>query len=125
MSKTVLIVEDDSFNLMFMRELLVSLGLHTLEAGSADEAVAAALADRPDLILMDIQLRGSSGLQATRRLRQQEPLAGVPIIAVTALALDDDRRRALEAGCDDHVAKPIDVATFIATVSRVLGLPAP
>jgi two-component system cell cycle response regulator DivK len=122
MSKTVLVVEDDSFNLLFMRELLATLPVRTLEAGTADEAVEIALAERPDLILMDIQLRRSSGLQAAQRLKRHPELAGVPIIAVTALALEADRRRILQAGCDAYVAKPIDVQDFVATVSRTLGL---
>lgn len=119
--KRILVVEDDDFNLLFMKELLATLPVECIEARTAEEAMARARDSAPDLVLMDIQLRHGSGLEVTRQLKADGALQHIPIVAVTALAMDADRERVLEAGCDAYVAKPIDVTAFIEAITAYLG----
>jgi two-component system, cell cycle response regulator DivK len=118
--KRLLIVEDSELN----RELLVQIfeGAYDLEvAVDGEAAVQATTAFRPDLILMDIALPGMSGLDAVRAIRANELVAGTPIVAVSSYVMPGDRERALEAGCDEYVAKPIDDEALVALVGRLLG----
>ena len=116
----VLIVEDNPANLMLMRAVLQRANFRTAEASSAEEALARLAAARPDAILMDIQLPGEDGLALTRRLKSDPGTAAIPVIALTAHAMKEDRERALAAGCDEYFPKPIDTRTFAPALAAVL-----
>ena len=106
MSKRILIIEDQEDNRAILRDLLASVGYEILEAVNGEEGVRMAAAHRPDLILMDIQLPLIDGYEATRRIKVQETLRAIPIIAVTSYALSGDEEKARSAGCDGYVTKP-------------------
>jgi two-component system cell cycle response regulator DivK len=108
----ILIVEDNEKNLKLLRDLLQFKGYRTLEAGTAEVGIALASAHRPDLILMDIQLPGMDGLAALGRLKAEPSTAAIPVIALTAFAMKDDRERFLGAGFDGYLGKPINVKEF-------------
>jgi CheY-like chemotaxis protein len=117
---TILIIEDNRRNMLLVRELLAMHGFRTLEASEAEEGITRAKAERPDLILMDLQLPGMDGLTATRLLRQDPATAAIPVIALTAHAMKGDRERALEAGCTGYIPKPIDTRRFLAQIRTFL-----
>jgi two-component system cell cycle response regulator DivK len=117
---TVLIIEDNRRNMLLIRDLLRLHGFRTLEAADGEEGIARAKAERPDLILMDLQLPGMDGLTATRVLRQDPITAAIPVVALTAHAMKGDRERALEAGCSGYIPKPIDTRRFLAQVQTFL-----
>lgn len=117
----VLVVDDNAMNLKLVRFLLTKRGHRVVTAMSAGEALTALEAEVPALILMDLQLPGMDGLELTRRLRLDTALADVPIVAVTASAMRGDEERALAAGCDGYVAKPIDTHTFPGIVEAHLA----
>ena len=117
---TILIVEDNRRNMLLIRDLLRLHGFRTLEASDGEEGIARATADRPDLILMDLQLPGMDGLTVTRVLRQDPVTAAIPIVALTAHAMKGDRERALEAGCSGYIPKPIDTRCFLAQIQVFL-----
>jgi len=120
-SRLILVVEDSPLNQMIVVAVLTQAGYRTETAGNGLEAVMAAQAGGFDLILMDVSMPEMDGLTATRLLRGLPDAAGrVPVVAMTADAGDDDRARCLEAGMDDHVAKPIDRAQLLDTVARWL-----
>ena len=116
--KTVLIIEDNENNLYMMRFILNKLGHAVIEARDGAAGVEMAREKRPDLILMDIQLPVMDGYTATRRIREEEALRNVPIIAVTSYAMVGDREKAIAAGCTDYVEKPIDPAHFIKILEK-------
>ena len=120
MTKRILIVEDQEDNRQIMQDLLESAGYEVMIAVNGREGVAKASSDKPDLVLMDIQLPGLDGYEAARRIRQAEEQGRTPIIAVTSYALGDDRIKALEAGCDDYVAKPVSPRDLLAKVRSYL-----
>ena len=105
-AKTVLYVEDNEFNRKIVRQLLSVTTYRLLEAIDGEQGVAMAFEARPDLVLMDIQLPKLSGLDATRKIRQDPRTAHVPIIVVTSFALSGDDQKALEAGASAYLAKP-------------------
>ncbi|HEX2208415.1 MAG TPA: response regulator [Longimicrobium sp.] len=107
----VLIAEDHEDSRDALRTLLDAFGYRVIEAENGRRAVELALAERPDLILMDMMMPLVDGFQATREIRQVEGLRGVPIVALTAM--EGARERVLQAGCDDMVAKPLDVRAFL------------
>jgi len=117
---TILIVEDNRRSMLLIRDLLQIHGFRTLEAFDGEEGIARAKAERPDLILMDIQLPGMDGLTAARLLRQDPVTVGIPVVALTAHAMKGDRERALKAGCNGYIAKPIDTRRFLAQVQAFL-----
>jgi len=119
--ENILVVDDNVMNLTLVRFLLTKQGYRVCTAGDAAQALAAIAAELPDLILMDIQLPGVDGLELTRQLRTMPAVCRVPIVAVTASAMRGDEERALAAGCDAYVAKPIDVYRFPALVERYLA----
>ena len=121
MSKTILVVEDQEDNRQILRDLLGASGFDMREAGDGEAALAEVAKQRPDLILMDIQLPDISGLEAVRQLKEDEQTREVPIIAVTAFAMAGDERKTLESGCDAYVAKPIMLRPFLETVERFIG----
>ena len=105
----ILIIEDNERNLKLVRDVLQFNGFQTAEARTAEDGLALASASPPDLVLLDLQLPGIDGMEAFRRLRASPPTAGVPVVAVTALAMKDDRERVLRAGFDGYLEKPISV----------------
>ncbi|NWG93500.1 MAG: response regulator [Parvularculaceae bacterium] len=118
--KTVLVVEDNELNMKLFNDLLEAHGYRVVQARTGREAIAAARAESPDLILMDIQLPEISGLQVTQEILKDPTLADVPIIAVTAFAMKGDEERIRAGGCLDYIAKPISVAAFLDKVKRYL-----
>ena len=120
MSRRILVVEDHEENRRIMRDLLTAAGYEMLEAHTGEEGVARAEAERPDLILMDIQLPGLDGYEATRRIKANPALRAIPVIAVTSYALSGDDQKALAAGCDAYITKPIDTRTLPETLARLL-----
>ncbi|MEP6966848.1 MAG: response regulator [Pseudomonadota bacterium] len=120
MVKTVLIVEDNELNMKLFHDLLQAQGYHILQTGEGLAALALARAHKPDLILMDIQLPAISGLEVTRWLKEDEALAHIPVIAVTAYAMKGDEERIRDGGCEAYIAKPIAVSTFLETIGRFL-----
>jgi CheY-like chemotaxis protein len=105
----ILIIEDNERNLKLVRDVLRFNGFQTAEARTAEDGLALASASPPDLVLLDLQLPGIDGMEAFRQLRGSPPTAGVPVVAVTALAMKDDRERVLRAGFDGYLEKPISV----------------
>ncbi len=116
MIKRILVVEDHEDNRRIMRDLLTSSGYEVIEAITGLEGVTAAETHRPDLILMDIQLPGIDGYEATRRIKANPHLQKVPIIVVTSYALSGDDVKAFEAGCDAYVAKPLSPRDLLAKI---------
>ena len=116
MSRRILVVEDHEENRRIMRDLLTAAGYEMLEALTGEEGVARAEAERPDLILMDIQLPGIDGYETTRRIKAIPALRAIPIIAVTSFALSGDDRKALAAGCDAYVTKPFSPRALLAKI---------
>lgn len=110
----ILYIEDNADNRTLVRRILLAVGLNIAleEAVSALDGINRALIAPPDLILIDLSMPGMDGLEATRRLRAHESLREVPIVALTANVMEADRRRALDAGCDGYIGKPIDVDRF-------------
>lgn len=105
----ILVVEDNERNLKLVRDVLEFAGFQVASATTAEQGVALAVGDPPDLVLMDLQLPGMSGTEALRRLRDSTVTRAVPVVAVTAFAMKDDRARALSAGFDGYLEKPISV----------------
>ncbi len=120
MSKRILVVEDQEDNRRIMRDLLTSAGYEMIEATTGEEGVALAETHRPDLILMDIQLPGLDGYEATRRIKANPALRQIPIIAVTSYALSGDDVKAGQAGCDAYVAKPFSPRALLAKIREFL-----
>ncbi|MDQ3068858.1 MAG: response regulator [Acidobacteriota bacterium] len=121
----ILIVEDNPANMTLAKFLVESAGHTVISAADAEEGLAMARMGIPDLILMDIQLPGMDGLQATQLLKQDEATARIPVIALTALAMKGDEARIRAAGCDGYIAKPIAYRTFLETVTTHLARIAP
>ena len=121
--KTVLLVEDNEDNLIVYRTILDHVGYRVIEARDGEEGVARARADHPDLILMDLSLPKMDGWEATRRIKADEGTRQIPIIAVTAHALDDDREKATQVGCDGYLAKPVAPRRVVEEVERFIGKP--
>lgn len=120
MSKTILIVEDNELNMKLFNDLLQAHGYNTLQAKDGRVVVELTRKNRPDLILMDIQLPEISGLEITKMLKADDDLRSIPVIAVTAFAMKGDEQKIRNGGCDGYIAKPISVASFLQTVSRFL-----
>jgi two-component system, cell cycle response regulator DivK len=123
MAKTVLIVEDNELNMKLFHDLLEAHGYAILGTRNGTEALALARQYRPDLILMDIQLPEVSGLEVTKRLKDDADLRHIPVVAVTAFAMKGDEERILAGGCQAYLSKPISVSKFIDTVRQFLGDP--
>jgi len=120
MSKRVLVIEDQEDNRRIVRDLLSTAGYEILEAVTGEDGVVAAEANRPDLILMDIDLPGLNGYEATRRIKAIPALQGIPIIAVTSYALSGDDQKAFAAGCDAYVTKPFSPRALLAKIREYL-----
>jgi len=118
--KKILIVEDNPQNMKLMEMLLEAKGYILLEAIDGEQAMDVATTERPDLILMDIQLPKMSGLEVTRKLRQLPAFNHIPIIAITAYAMKGDKEKFIEAGCDAYLTKPIDTRELPKVISEML-----
>jgi two-component system cell cycle response regulator len=116
----ILVVEDNSENLELIRFLLAAFGHEPLLTTGAREGLEAAMAERPDLILMDIQMPEMDGFEALAEIRAQPAVAATPVVALTALAMVGDRERALRAGFDGYITKPIRPEAFVAEIDRFL-----
>ena len=117
----ILIVEDNEKNLKLVRDVLQVKGFATIEAGTGEEGVRLARERMPALILMDIQLPGISGIEALKILRADPKTAAIPIVAVTASVMQQDRKLITEAGFDGYVSKPINIKEFLDAVRAALG----
>ena len=120
-AKRILAIEDHEENRRLLRDLLTSFGYELIEALTGEEGLTAAETQRPDLILMDIQLPGIDGYETTRRIKANPALRHIPVIAVTSYALSGDDVKALEAGCDAYVTKPFDPAELLERIRGYLG----
>jgi two-component system, cell cycle response regulator DivK len=116
----ILIIEDNPANMKLAVLLLHNVGHVTLSAVDAENGIAVARADQPDLILMDIQLPGMDGLTATALLKQDPRTAHIPVIALTALAMKEDQEKSQTAGCDGYIAKPLRYAELHAAIDGLL-----
>ena len=116
MSRRILLIEDHEDNRRIVRDLLTPAGYEVIEALTGEDGVSMADSHRPDLILMDIQLPGLDGYEATRRIKASPALRGIPIIAVTSYALSGDDVKAREAGCDAYVTKPFSPRALLAKI---------
>ena len=120
MSKRILVVEDQPDNRQIIRDVLAPTDYEITEAENGVEALAAIAKQRPDLILMDIQLPIMDGYEATRRIKADPALRSIPIIAVTSLALDGEEQTARAAGCDDYVPEPYSPRQLLAKIQQCI-----
>jgi len=121
MTPRILVVEDQEDNRRIIRDLLASAGYQMIEALDGESGVRLAETERPDLILMDIQLPGLDGYEATRRIKTNPELRAIPIIVVTSYALSGDDVKAMQAGCDAYVAKPFSPRQLLAKIREFLA----
>lgn len=117
----ILIVEDNPINLKLAETILQFVGHETFAAGNGDEAIAGAHSELPDLILMDVQMPGMNGLEATRLLKQDPATAAIPVLGLTAFAMKGDAERILAAGCDAYLPKPYSHAQLTEAVENLLS----
>lgn len=120
MTKTVLVVEDNELNMKLFHDLLEAHGIQTVQTRNGNEVLEIARKEKPDLILMDIQLPEVSGLEVTRWLKDDEGLKHIPVIAVTAFAMKGDEQKIREGGCEDYISKPISVTHFMEVIDKYL-----
>jgi two-component system cell cycle response regulator DivK len=120
-SRAILIVEDNPRNLKLARDILNHAGYATLEAENAEDGLALARAERPALILMDVQLPGIDGVEALSRLRSDPATAAIRVVALTAFAMKADRERFLAAGFDGYLEKPLNVPEFPGQVAALMA----
>jgi two-component system, cell cycle response regulator DivK len=120
-AKTVLIVEDNELNMKLFHDLLESHGYDAMGTRSGIEALELARTHRPDLILMDIHLPDVSGLEVTKWIKDDPELHRIPVVAVTAFAMNGDEERIRQGGCEVYLSKPVSIAKFMETVRRFLG----
>jgi two-component system cell cycle response regulator DivK len=120
MQKKVLIVEDNELNMKLFHDLLEAHGIGTIETRDGKKVLEIAREQKPDLILMDIQLPEVSGLDVTKWLKADEELRNIPVIAVTAFAMKGDEQKIREGGCEDYISKPISVTRFLEVIDNYL-----
>jgi len=120
MKKRVLVIEDHEDNRSIVRDLITASGYDLLEASTGEEGIELATKEKPDIILMDIQLPGMDGYEVTRRIRGDTTLKDIPIIAVTSYALSGDDQKAFAAGCDGYVTKPFSPRLLLAKIREFL-----
>lgn len=118
--KRILIVEDNEDNLYLMGFIVKKGGYNVIEARNGHEGVKLAENEKPDLILMDIQLPDFDGLETTRRIRKLDSLPDIPIIALTSYAMAGDKQKAVEAGCNGYIEKPINPDTIMGEIEKYL-----
>lgn len=122
MSKTVLVIEDNERNLYLVTYLLERYGFRVQSARDGASGIERAVADRPDLVILDIQLPQMDGYEVAKTLRSFQDLERTPIVAVTSYAMPGDREKALAVGCDGYLEKPIEPLTFVDEVQRLMGI---
>lgn len=115
-----MIVEDNELNMKLFHDLLEAHGITTIQTRDGRNVMSLARENRPDLILMDIQLPEVSGLDVTRWLKEDDDLKSIPVIAVTAFAMKGDEQKIREGGCEDYISKPISVTKFLETIQKYL-----
>jgi CheY-like chemotaxis protein len=120
-SEKILVVEDNPMNMELATDLLEIAGYAVIQAGTAEEGVSLAKAQTPDLILMDVRLPGMDGLAATSLLKQDPATRHIPVFALTAQAMKGDQEKALEAGCNGYITKPIDTREFPNEIAKALA----
>ena len=120
MGKKVLIVEDNELNMKLFHDLLEAQGIDTIQTRNGLEVEKIAKQEKPDLILMDIQLPEISGLEVTKNLKQHPELKDIPVIAITAFAMKGDEEKIREGGCEDYISKPISITHFLEIVDKHL-----
>lgn len=118
--KTILVIEDNELNMKLVRSLLKINKYRVLEAIDAETGIQLVRDQRPDLVLMDIQLPGMDGLQATKMIKQDPEIQDTPILALTSYAMEGDEERALSAGCSGYIPKPIDTRSFLKVLTGYL-----
>jgi two-component system, cell cycle response regulator DivK len=118
--ETILIVEDSPLNRKLVETVLSPHGYHLLDAKNGEEAIEVATREHPDLILMDMKMPKLDGYEATRILKSRPDMANVPIVALTAHAMEEERERAIQSGCDGYITKPINTRTFPSLVRQYL-----
>jgi two-component system, cell cycle response regulator DivK len=116
----ILVVEDNDNNRLLIRDVLQASGYRVIESETAEDGVRMAVEQRPALVLMDIQLPGMSGIEALQRLRADPVTRAIPVVAVTASAMTQDRRQIMAAGFDGYQSKPISVKGFLQTIREIL-----
>lgn len=121
MSKTILIVEDNELNMKLFHDLLDAHGYTTVQTRNGMDVLDLARTHNPDLILMDIQLPEVSGLEVTRWLKDDDDLAAIPVVAVTAFAMKGDEERIRDGGCEGYISKPISVSHFLETIGELIN----
>lgn len=122
MSKRILIIEDSEVNRRLMRDVLLYHGFEVIEASNGKEGIELALEQRPDLILLDMQMPVMDGFEVLRVIRNNPDLRGIKIITVTSFAMVGDKERILKAGADDYIAKPIDTRELPKRIKMMLGM---
>lgn len=118
--KNILVVEDNTTNMYLIDFILSHAGYRVLKADTGEKAIDLALQEKPDLILMDIQLPGIDGLEATKKIKAAQPGPDMTIVALTSFAMSGDKERALAAGCNGYLEKPIDPETFLQDIKGYL-----
>lgn len=119
--KKILIVEDHEMNRILLRDLMQMHGYGTMESVTAEDGIRLVQEQKPDLILMDIQLPGMDGLTATRQLKSQPETKSIPVIVITSFAMEHDKQRALSSGCDAYMPKPVDTRKLPQLVAELLN----
>ena len=117
----VLVIEDNKLNMKLVRDLLKIGKYQVFEAGDAETGIELAQVHKPELILMDIQLPGINGLDATKILKEKTKFSSIPIIALTGCAMRGDKKKALDAGCVGYITKPIDTRAFLEKIAQFLN----
>ncbi len=118
--KRILVVEDNETNMYLISFILKKNNHEVIEARNGEEGVKLAIKEKPDLIIMDIQLPGIDGIEATKRIKESEKAGEIPIIAFTSYAMTGDREKTLNAGCTGYIEKPINPETFMADIEKHL-----
>ena len=121
MMKKILVVDDNPVSRELIREVLEDTHQRVLEAGNGEEALEKVLQEEPDIILLDIQMPALDGYEVLRRIRANPRVAALPVIAVTAFAMQEDCEKALAVGFDDFVTKPVDIASLRSKIRTLLG----
>ena len=120
MAKKILIVEDNEKNMYLMNFILTKKGYEVVKAETGEKGVETAIKERPDLVLMDIQLPGIDGFEATKQIRGSDANGEIPIVAITSYAMAGDKERVLAAGCNGYIEKPINPDTFVAEIEEYI-----
>lgn len=119
---TVLVIDDEELNLKLVNRMLAGEGFRVLRAASAEEGLELLHQERPNVILMDIRLGGMDGLEATRRVKADPAFASIPVVVVSAYAMEEDLERASQAGCSGYIRKPFTKKELVEAVRKVAGI---